>query len=127
MLLPLVCRKTGVTLKDTGVRDEHGMQPLEDIFSSPEKESQNGFDEDDSSEDASMDIDESELANLHSSCCHSWNVAANTTERSNRPSSQRIHERHPASPCARALPAQDEPAVASTETAGHVLVANPGL
>lgn len=53
-------RKTGVTLKDTGVRDEHGMQPLEDIFSSPEKESQNGVDEDDS-EDEPMDIDESEL------------------------------------------------------------------
>lgn len=30
-------RKTGVTLRDTGARDEHGMQPLEDIFSSPEK------------------------------------------------------------------------------------------
>ena len=30
-------RKTGVTLKDSGVRDEHGMQPLEDLFSSPQK------------------------------------------------------------------------------------------
>ena len=29
--------KTGITLKDTGVRDEHGMMPMENIFSSPEK------------------------------------------------------------------------------------------
>lgn len=55
-----------MTLKDTGVRDEHGMQPLEDIFSSPEKESQNGIDEDDSDEEP-MDIDESELLSLPSS------------------------------------------------------------
>jgi hypothetical protein len=27
--------KTGVTLPDTGVRDEHGLEPIEDIFSSP--------------------------------------------------------------------------------------------
>lgn len=31
------CRKTGITLKDTGVRDEHGMEPIDGIFSSPEK------------------------------------------------------------------------------------------
>lgn len=30
-------RKTGVTLKDTGVRDEHGLEPMDGIFSSPEK------------------------------------------------------------------------------------------
>ncbi|KAL9122815.1 MAG: hypothetical protein Q9187_000625 [Circinaria calcarea] len=30
-------RKTGVTLKDTGIRDEHGLEPLDGIFSSPEK------------------------------------------------------------------------------------------
>ncbi|OAA67151.1 cupin domain containing protein [Niveomyces insectorum RCEF 264] len=30
-------RKTGVTLRDTGVRDEHGMEPIDDIFSSPAK------------------------------------------------------------------------------------------
>ncbi|ROW17093.1 hypothetical protein VPNG_01037 [Cytospora leucostoma] len=57
-------RKTGVSLKDTGVRDEHGMQPLDDVFSSPDKSSQNGVDEhnDDGEEDESdeepMDIDE---------------------------------------------------------------------
>jgi hypothetical protein len=28
-------RRTGVTLKDTGVRDEHGLEPIEGIFSSP--------------------------------------------------------------------------------------------
>ncbi|KJZ75096.1 hypothetical protein HIM_05582 [Hirsutella minnesotensis 3608] len=30
-------RKTGVFLPDGGERDEHGMQPLDDVFSSPEK------------------------------------------------------------------------------------------
>ncbi|GME26989.1 cupin domain-containing protein [Neofusicoccum parvum] len=30
-------RKTGITLKDTGVRDEYGMEPIDGIFSSPEK------------------------------------------------------------------------------------------
>ncbi|KAH0551706.1 hypothetical protein GP486_007078, partial [Trichoglossum hirsutum] len=30
-------RRTGVTLKDTGVRDEHGLEPIEGIFSSPAK------------------------------------------------------------------------------------------
>lgn len=53
-------RKTGVFLKDTGARDEHGMQPLDDIFSSPEKDSQNGVedDEDEESDEEPMDIDE---------------------------------------------------------------------
>jgi centromere protein C len=32
-----LCRRTGVTLKDTGIRDEHGLEPIEGIFSSPEK------------------------------------------------------------------------------------------
>ncbi|KAJ4271622.1 mitotic fidelity of chromosome transmission- protein [Fusarium torreyae] len=31
-------RKTGVELLDTGERDEYGMQPLDDLLSSPEKE-----------------------------------------------------------------------------------------
>jgi hypothetical protein len=35
--LTIYSRKTGVTLRDTGARDEHGMQPFDDIFSSPEK------------------------------------------------------------------------------------------
>lgn len=31
-------RKTGIELPDTGIRDEHGMEPLENLFSSPERE-----------------------------------------------------------------------------------------
>lgn len=31
------CRKTGLVLKDTGVRDKDGLEPIEGIFSSPEK------------------------------------------------------------------------------------------
>lgn len=66
MLIELPCRKTGVSLKDTGVRDEHGMQPLDDVFSSPDKDSQNGVDdeydgEENESEEEPMDIDESKL------------------------------------------------------------------
>lgn len=34
-----VGRKTGITLKDTGIRDEHGLEPVSGIFSSP---AQNG-------------------------------------------------------------------------------------
>jgi hypothetical protein len=30
-------RKTGVELPDNGMRDEHGLQPIDGIFSSPEK------------------------------------------------------------------------------------------
>lgn len=30
-----VGRKTGITLQDTGVRDEHGLEPVSGIFSSP--------------------------------------------------------------------------------------------
>lgn len=51
-------------LKDTGLRDEHGMQPLDDIFSSPEKESRSGAEEEeeeDDSEEEPMDIDEGTL------------------------------------------------------------------
>ncbi|KAK4156357.1 kinetochore CENP-C fungal-like protein [Chaetomidium leptoderma] len=35
--LGVVGRKTGVTVPDSGVRDEHGMEPIEDLFSSPGK------------------------------------------------------------------------------------------
>ncbi|CAK4032663.1 Centromere 3 [Lecanosticta acicola] len=37
-----VGRKTGITLKDTGVRDEHGLEPLSGIYSSPGSAQQNG-------------------------------------------------------------------------------------
>ncbi|VBB83611.1 Putative Centromere protein [Podospora comata] len=35
--LGVVGRKTGVMLPDSGVRDEHGMEPIENLFSSPKK------------------------------------------------------------------------------------------
>jgi centromere protein C len=61
-------RKTGITLKDTGVRDEQGLEPLDGIFSSPEKSAMktnsngaNGH----TSEGDDMDIGDSEIA--HSS------------------------------------------------------------
>lgn len=63
-------RKTGVFLKDTGARDEHGMQPLDDIFSSPDKESRNGADESgDESDEEPMDIDESKPGWIYTCCC----------------------------------------------------------
>lgn len=30
-------RKTGLTLPDTGIRDEHGLEPIDGLFSSPAK------------------------------------------------------------------------------------------
>jgi centromere protein C len=30
-------RKTGLTLADTGIRDENGLEPMDHLFSSPEK------------------------------------------------------------------------------------------
>lgn len=46
--------KTGVTLRDTGARDEYGMQPIDDIFSSPSKA--NGGSESDDGGEADMDL-----------------------------------------------------------------------
>lgn len=45
-------RRTGLTLKE-GRRDEHGMEEVEGLFSSPEKspEKLNGFDEEEEEED----------------------------------------------------------------------------
>ncbi|KAI3327581.1 hypothetical protein HD806DRAFT_327250 [Xylariaceae sp. AK1471] len=37
-----VGRKTGLTIPDTGRRDEHGLELLDDLFSSPEKDLPNG-------------------------------------------------------------------------------------
>lgn len=31
------CRKTGLTVPDSGIRDEHGLEPMDHLFSSPEK------------------------------------------------------------------------------------------
>lgn len=77
ILIAPAASKTGVMLKDTGARDEHGMQPIEDMFSddSPEKDTRNGPGETDSeSEEEPMDIDEGEssmcqiLPHTHASC-----------------------------------------------------------
>ncbi|OHE99199.1 cupin [Colletotrichum orchidophilum] len=38
-------RKTGIELPDTGVRDEHGMQPIDGLFSSPEKDNRSASDD----------------------------------------------------------------------------------
>ncbi|KAL2155604.1 hypothetical protein VTH82DRAFT_346 [Thermothelomyces myriococcoides] len=60
--LGVVGRKTGVTVPDSGVRDEHGMEPIENIFSSPGKsdnEDQQGGEGSDgygSGEEEAMDI-----------------------------------------------------------------------
>ncbi|MCJ1384943.1 hypothetical protein MMC17_008061 [Xylographa soralifera] len=55
-------RKTGITLKDTGIRDEHGLEPIDGIFSSPEKSlvKQNGAGHESTNmEEEDMDIGES--------------------------------------------------------------------
>ncbi|KAK4130285.1 hypothetical protein BT67DRAFT_391407 [Trichocladium antarcticum] len=59
--LGVVGRKTGVTVPDSGFRDEHGMEPLDALFSSPEKsdhdeERDDAASEDDESGDEAMDI-----------------------------------------------------------------------
>lgn len=66
VLIGVANSKTGVYLKDTGARDEHGMQPLDDIFSSPDKDSRNGADEsEDESDEEPMDIDEGKPDRKH--------------------------------------------------------------
>ena len=58
-------RKTGITLQDTGVRDEHGLEPIDGIFSSPQKspEKRNGVGHNTTAdEEEDMDIGDSELA-----------------------------------------------------------------
>lgn len=58
-----VDRKTGAFLKDTGERDEHGMQPLDAIFSSPGGA---GTNQDGSgSEDMEISLSELYRASLH--------------------------------------------------------------
>ncbi|KAK8086886.1 cupin [Apiospora phragmitis] len=60
-------RKTGVTLVDTGERDEYGMEPVDNLFSSPDKGdgpakrsngAANGQYEDQSDEEQDMEIDD---------------------------------------------------------------------
>jgi centromere protein C len=56
-------RATGVSLPEGGPLDEHGMQPIDDIFSSPQKTpgrgDDGGNDDDDSSGSEEMDIESS--------------------------------------------------------------------
>jgi hypothetical protein len=33
----IIVRKTGLTVADTGIRDENGLEPMDHLFSSPEK------------------------------------------------------------------------------------------
>lgn len=59
-------RKTGVTLVDTGERDEYGMEPADNLFSSPEKTEKpdgaaNGHRSSPSEDEQDMDIDEGNL------------------------------------------------------------------
>lgn len=69
-LIDSATSKTGIVLKDSGARDEHGMQPLDDVFSSPDKESRNGADElDDESDEEPMDIDEGEFGTSRRIVC----------------------------------------------------------
>ncbi len=35
-------RKTGLTVPDSGIRDEHGLEPMDDLFSSPNKAPRSG-------------------------------------------------------------------------------------
>lgn len=56
-----VGRKTGITLKDTGLRDEHGLEPVDGIFSpvvSPQKQGH-------ASSESNMQESESQLAVDH--------------------------------------------------------------
>lgn len=56
--------KTGAVLRDRGGRDEHGMQPLDDIFSSP-RDGATTVDIDDD-DDGSGDM---EIASSAYNCC----------------------------------------------------------
>lgn len=58
-LTALSFRKTGVTLRDTGVRDEHGMEPIDNIFSSPNKgNSDDGDEEEEEDEEEGEEADD---------------------------------------------------------------------
>ncbi|OLN91999.1 Centromere protein 3 [Colletotrichum chlorophyti] len=50
-------RKTGIELPDTGERDEHGMQPVEGLFSSPEKDRESSDDGDATGGEQEMELD----------------------------------------------------------------------
>ncbi|KAK3898059.1 centromere protein 3 [Staphylotrichum tortipilum] len=58
--LGVVGRKTGLTVPDSGMRDEHGMEPIEHLFSSPVKSDHEGQEEEEEDEygsgEEAMDI-----------------------------------------------------------------------
>lgn len=98
------------------------MQPLDDIFSSPEKDSQNGFedDEDEESDEEPMDIDESEQAPSSSTGrppeSHSFSERDRLTRclhLSHRSSAISIHERQSLPSGTRQVAAKDQHAVPS--------------
>ncbi|KAF1961368.1 hypothetical protein CC80DRAFT_236198 [Byssothecium circinans] len=64
-------RKTGITLEDRGVRDEHGLEPISGIFSSPQKSppkrGASSRKPDGTMESESMDIQESSIPDLATS------------------------------------------------------------
>jgi centromere protein C len=63
----VVGRKTGVTVPDSGVRDEHGMEPLDNLFSSPSKSDHDQEEEvsvESNSGDEAMDITASMAPNV---------------------------------------------------------------
>lgn len=58
-------RRTGAILKDTGIRDENDLEPIDGIFSSPEKSplKRNGIPHNSTiTEDETMDLGESNEA-----------------------------------------------------------------
>ncbi|KAK0651185.1 kinetochore CENP-C fungal-like protein [Cercophora newfieldiana] len=57
-------RKTGITLKDTGIRDEHGMEPLDALFSSPSKPDKSTHADEEEEEDESDDNDTGEAMDI---------------------------------------------------------------
>jgi centromere protein C len=57
----VVRRKTGITLEDRGIRDEHGMEPLDNLFSSPAKSARKGASASRSQEDESDGEQEMEM------------------------------------------------------------------
>jgi centromere protein C len=64
----LSIRKTGITLKDTGVRDEHGLEPVSGIFSSsPAISVQHNLDHALEDEDDEMDVEESRWTEITTS------------------------------------------------------------
>jgi hypothetical protein len=52
----LCCRKTGVSVKDSGKRDEYGMEPLDNFFSSSGSEDEQDMDIDEGMRNSSRQL-----------------------------------------------------------------------